>query len=95
MFAGQDRDIGPCRRPAAKPAKRLENRAFWGLWGGGIGQPQPFKQCPQGWEHLGSLVLDVSVSEKSLPLAQTYHHGNFRRSERCPQLAMTNDILRV
>ena len=30
--------IGPCRRPAAKPVKCLENRAFWGLGrGGGIG----------------------------------------------------------
>jgi hypothetical protein len=27
--------IGPCPRPAAMPAKRLENRAVWGLGRGG------------------------------------------------------------
>jgi hypothetical protein len=42
--------IGPYRRPAAKPAKHLENRAFWGLGRGGgawgIPQPQPLQAMP-------------------------------------------------
>ena len=61
--------IGPCRRPAAKPVKRHEYRAFWGLGGGHrafLGLSLASKG-PRGWGIWGGLVKKVGVSLSTNP----------------------------